>query len=251
MNAAPAMPSKKTSPDPRDAEIAALKAQMDRERAEMRAFSYSISHDLRAPLRAIEGFSRIIFEDYADKLDDEGKRFLDHIVHNTQVMGSLIDDLLIFNRLTEKAVNRSAVDMKQLIGDVVATAKKPNDNAVIKVGELATLNGDPALLRAACEHLLANALKFSKRESAPAIEIGAEQSDGQNILWIKDNGVGFDMQYADKLFKVFQKLQKEPDFEGNGIGLAVVQRVADKHGGRVWAQAAPNLGATFFIAFPQ
>lgn len=236
--------------DPKDAEIADLRAQLERARDEMRAFSYSVSHDLRAPLRAIEGFGRILSEDYSSKLDEDGKRFLDHVLHNAQVMGSLIEDLLTFHRLNEKPFGKKSVDLREMLTDVFTTAAKPRPDVKVEIGNLPKIQADPVMVRVACEHLVANALKFSKRHASPEITVGSERGDGETILWIKDNGIGFDMQYADKLFTVFQKLQKEPDFDGNGIGLSIVRRIAEKHGGRVWVKAAPNDGATFYLAIP-
>jgi light-regulated signal transduction histidine kinase (bacteriophytochrome) len=236
--------------DDKDARIATLEAQVDRLRQEMRGFSYSVSHDLRAPLRAIEGFGRILLEDYGKLLDEEGQRFLQHVLNNAQTMTTLIDDLLTYHRLNEKSVSKASVDVTQIAREVLDAAK-PEPPPQIKLPQLPSVTADPALLRVAFEQLIGNALKFSKREAHPVLEFGAQQIDGEQIYWIKDNGVGFDMQYANKLFQVFQKLQKEPDFSGNGIGLALVKRVADKHNGRVWAEAQLNQGATFFLALPR
>lgn len=236
--------------DDKDARIAALQAELEKVRQEMRAFSYSVSHDLRAPLRAIEGFSRILAEDYSQNLDEEGRKFIQHVLQNAQIMGGLIEGLLQYHRLNEKPVTRQPVDMTQLTREVV-TALPKSAEPDVTIPKLPTIPADPALMRIAWEQLVSNALKFSKRAAKPSIEFGADSPDGEYVLWVRDNGIGFDMQYSDKLFQMFQKLQKEPDFDGHGVGLALVRRVAEKHHGRAWAEAAPNKGATFYFAVPK
>jgi len=244
--------SPRTKPDEeKDARIATLEAEVDRMRQEMRAFSYSVSHDLRAPLRAIEGFSRIISEDYAQGMDAEGKKFVQHVLQNAQIMSALIEGLLGYHRLNERPVSKAAVNMTELTRDVLGALPKAAAAPEVKIGKLPTISADPALMRIAWEQLISNAIKFSKRAAAPAIEFGADERDGEHVLWIKDNGLGFDMEYSNKLFQMFQKLQKDSDFEGYGVGLALVRRVAEKHNGRVWAEAKPNLGATFYFAAPK
>jgi len=231
--------------------VAELEAQMDQFRQQMRSFSYSVSHDLRAPLRAIEGFGRILMEDYASKLDEEGRRFLSHILNNAQTMSTLIDDLLTFHRLGERSVTPTSVDMMELVREVAAAVPKPGPEPEVKIEPLPRITVDAALMRIAWEQLISNAFKFSKQQTKPQVEIGSNAQDGDQIFWIRDNGVGFDMEYADKLFQIFQKLQKEPEFPGNGIGLALVKRAVEKNQGRVWAEAKPNEGATFYVALPR
>jgi light-regulated signal transduction histidine kinase (bacteriophytochrome) len=245
----PSSGSRPDSADNKDARIAALEAELEQSRERLRSFSYSVSHDLRAPLRAIEGFSRILSEDYGAKLDEEARRFIEHVLHNAQIMGSLIEDLLSFHRLGEKPVQKTNVDMTQLTRDIL-TALPKKENVQVKLPELPPAQGDLAQLHLAWEHLISNALKFSKRQEQPVIEFGAKQKDHRQIYWVRDNGVGFDMQYSDKLFQIFQKLQKDADFDGNGIGLALVKRVAERHEGRAWAEASPNAGATFYLELP-
>jgi light-regulated signal transduction histidine kinase (bacteriophytochrome) len=246
-----AAPRSTSETEDKDARIAALEAEVERARQEMRGFSYSVSHDLRAPLRAIEGFARILAEDYSEKLDDEGRKFLQHVLQNAQIMGALIEGLLSYHRLNERPISKSTLNMEQLTKDVLSAQPKPATTREIKVGKLPTIVGDPALMRIAWEQLISNAVKFSKRAETPTIEVGADDRDGEHVLWIKDNGVGFDMEYRDKLFQMFQKLQKEADFEGHGVGLALVRRVAERHNGRAWAEAKPNAGATFYFAVPK
>jgi light-regulated signal transduction histidine kinase (bacteriophytochrome) len=241
----------KPEADDQEARIAALEAELERTRQEMRSFSYSVSHDLRAPLRAIEGFSRIIAEDYSEKLDEEGRKFIQHVLQNAQIMSSLIEGLLNYHRLNEKPLSKATVNMTDLTKDVVAALPKPANAPEVKIPKLPTIAADPALMRIAWEQLMSNALKFSKLSANPVVELGADESDGEHVIWIKDNGVGFDMQYANKLFQMFQKLQKDSEFEGHGVGLALVRRVAEKHNGRAWAEAAPNKGATFYFAVPK
>ncbi len=201
-------------------------------------------------MRAIEGFSRILSEDYGEALDAEGKRFLDHIVQSTQFMGEMIEGLLMYSRLSERTLIKIPVDMTALTREVWEAIPKPETVPEIKLGALAKVSADPTMLRTLWEHLISNAIKFSKRQKKPSIEFGCDQRDGQSIFWIKDNGVGFDMRYSDKLFQLFQKLQKEPDFPGHGVGLALVRRIAERHDGRVWVEAAPDQGATFYVALP-
>jgi light-regulated signal transduction histidine kinase (bacteriophytochrome) len=241
----------KKSEEEKDARIAALESELERVRGEMRSFSYSVSHDLRAPLRAIEGFARIISEDYAQTLDEDGRKFIQHVLQNAQIMSGLIEGLLSYHRLNERPMSKTQVNMTQLAEEVAGALPKPAKDAEIKIGKLPTIRADPALMRIAWEQLISNALKFSKRSSSPMIEVGAEERDGEHVIWVKDNGIGFDMRYANKLFQMFQKLQKEPDFEGHGVGLALVRRVAEKHNGRTWAEASPDKGATFYFAVPK
>jgi light-regulated signal transduction histidine kinase (bacteriophytochrome) len=246
----PTAPSR-SKPADQNERIAELEAQLEQFRQQMRSFSYSVSHDLRAPLRAIEGFGRILQEDYASKLDDEGQRFLQHILNNAQTMSSLIDDLLTFHRLGERSVSPTSVDMSQLAREVVAAVPKPGSAPEVKIPKLPSVTADSALMRIALEQLISNALKFSKNRPDPLLEFGSDVQNGEQIIWVRDNGIGFDMNYADKLFQIFQKLQKDPEYPGNGIGLALVKRAIEKNHGRVWAEAKPNDGATFYVALPR
>jgi PAS domain S-box-containing protein len=228
-------------------------AQLETTNKELEAFSYSVSHDLRAPLRAIDGFSRILLEDYGDKFDADGARVLNVIRSNTQNMGRLIDDLLAFSRLGRKPMERSLIDMKELAADVsgqvnLASAEK---EIHFNLGSLPPAHGDPALIRQVFVNLLSNAAKYSKPKLAAVIDVSAYSENGEQVYYVKDNGVGFDMSYANKLFGVFQRLHSAEEFEGTGVGLAIVQRIVHRHGGRVWAEGKVNEGATFYFTLPK
>jgi two-component system sensor kinase len=219
----------------------------------LEAFSYSVSHDLRAPLRAIDGFSRILLEDYADKLDEDGNRELQVVRKNAQNMGQLIDDLLAFSRLGRKAVEPSLIDMTDLAKsvfeqiNVTDSERRPR----LKIESIPPAQGDRALIRQVFVNLLSNATKYSRLKDQPVIEIGGNTKNGNNIYYVKDNGAGFDMQYANKLFGVFQRLHGAEEFEGTGVGLAIVQRIIHRHGGKVWAEGKVNEGATFYFTLPK
>lgn len=220
---------------------------------ELEAFSYSVSHDLRAPLRAIDGFSRILQEDYGHSLDDDGKRVLDVIRSNTQNMGRLIDDLLAFSRLSRKQLEASPVDMHSLASDVFQQLQPglSDQDIEFNLAPLPPTQGDPALIRQVFVNLLSNAAKYSRTRSQSVIEVNGYRENGDCVYYVKDNGVGFDMTYARKLFGVFQRLHSVEEFEGTGVGLAIVQRIVHRHGGRVWADAKLNQGATFFFSLPR
>ena len=225
---------------------------------ELESFSYTVSHDLRAPLRALNGFSRILDEDYADKLGDEGRRLLKVIRDNSDRMGMLIDDLLAFSRLGRRPVAAKQIDMTALVQAVKEDLQ--NDlkarSVRIIIHSLPPVQGDPALMRQVWMNLLANAVKFTSHVASACIEVGADTETGQqgktaNIYYVRDNGAGFDMRYYDKLFGIFQRLHREDEFPGTGVGLAIVQRIVMRHNGRVWAEGKVNEGATFFFELPQ
>ncbi|MHB1686015.1 MAG: sensor histidine kinase [Ignavibacteriaceae bacterium] len=220
---------------------------------ELEAFSYSVSHDLRAPLRAIGGFSRIVLEEYANKLDDNGKRLLNVIRDNSQKMGHLIDDLLSFSRTGRKDVVPSIIDMNSLFTSIYNELKmqSPGRNIQFDIDQLPESVGDLSLLKQVAINLLSNAIKFSRKRHNTVIEVGFLPGKNENIYYVRDNGVGFDMKYKDKLFGVFQRLHTEDEFEGTGVGLAIVQRIIHKHNGRVWAESTLNEGATFYFSLPK
>lgn len=216
---------------------------------ELEAFSYSISHDLRAPLRSIDGYAKVLFEDYGDKLNADGQQVLAVIMNNAKRMGRLIDDLLEFSRIGRKDISKGLVDMQSLVQNIIQ--ELPSDTqAKIKVGNLYAVKGDYSMLQQVWINLIDNAIKYSSKNQNAAIAISAAKENNNIIYQISDNGAGFDMQYVHKLFGVFQRLHKTKEFEGTGVGLALVQRIIQKHDGRVWAEAAVNKGATFYFSLP-
>jgi PAS domain S-box-containing protein len=220
---------------------------------ELEAFSYSVSHDLRAPLRAVDGFSRMVLTDYAPKLDDEGRRMLGVIRSEAQRMGRLIDDLLAFSRLGRQPIEAAPVDMQALAQEVCdeLLALEPERQVRFELHPLPSALGTQSMIRQVWINLIGNALKFTKEREIAEIEIGVtEDESGGRVYYVKDNGVGFDMRYAEKLFGVFQRLHSQQEFPGTGVGLALVQRIVQRHGGRVWAEAEVNRGATFYFILP-
>ncbi len=224
-------------------------AQLEAANKELEAFSYSVSHDLRAPLRAINGFAGIVMEDFSSQLPEEGKRHLERIRNGGKRMGELIDDLLAFSRLSRQSVNRQTVDTVKLVQNTLDELKPQQDGRriEIKIGELPACHGDPALLKQVWVNLISNAIKYTRGREPAIVEIGCARENGENIFFVRDNGTGFDMQYAHKLFGVFQRLHRADEFEGTGVGLAIVQRIVHRHGGRVWAQGEVDRGATFYF----
>jgi light-regulated signal transduction histidine kinase (bacteriophytochrome) len=216
---------------------------------EMEAFSYSVSHDLRAPLRALDGYSRILLDDFMEFLPEDGAGFLNKIRTASGQMAQLIDDLLRLSRLNRTEVRFDPVNLSELVQTVIndLQARDPNRVISIEISPGLQTKGDERLLRVALENLLSNAWKFTGKTAQPKIEIGQFKAGEKDTFYIRDNGVGFDMTYADKLFGAFQRLHSTEDFPGTGIGLAIVQRVIHKHGGRIWAEAEKNKGATFFF----
>ncbi|UCG83110.1 MAG: PAS domain S-box protein, partial [Dehalococcoidia bacterium] len=216
---------------------------------ELEAFAYSVSHDLRAPLRSIDGFSQVLIEDYVDKLDEEGNDYLQRVRAASQRMGELIDDLLNLSRVTRGEMCHEDVDLsamaQAICSDLQCRQPKRKVKFVIKP-ELAD-RGDMRLLRAAFENLLGNAWKFTGKKKSARIEFGQIENDGQHVYFVRDNGVGFDMNYADKLFGAFQRLHSPSEFEGTGIGLATVQRIIHRHGGNIWAESELDKGTTFYF----
>jgi len=218
---------------------------------ELEAFSYSVSHDLRAPLRAIDGFSQAVLEDYADRLDDQGKDYLNRVRAATQRMGHLIDDMLTLSRVTRVEMQRGTVDLSALAADVFAELQKsePERKVDWRIEPGLIAQGDAQLLRVALVNLLGNAWKFTGKTANAKIEFGAmRDADGATDFFVRDNGAGFDMTYAGKLFGAFQRLHLTSEFPGTGIGLATVQRIIHRHGGRVWAEGAVGKGATFYFS---
>ena len=215
---------------------------------ELEAFSYSVSHDLRAPLRAIDGFARILMDKHLPQLLPEAQRYLRLVRDNAKQMGDLIDDLLAFSRLTRQSLERRQVVPSEIARDALHDlGYEDNGRAHVSVKALPGCQADPALLKQVFVNLLSNALKFARRRDPAQIEVGNLNGNGEPVYYVRDNGVGFDMKYADKLFGVFQRLHRAEEYEGTGVGLAIVQRIVHRHGGRVWAEAEVNKGATFYF----
>src|SRR6185503_1531389 len=210
-------------------------AELHAANRELEAFSYSVSHDLRAPLRAVDGYAQMLEEDYAGRLDAEGKRLLGVVRGEAARMGQLIDDLLHFSQVGRRPVVRAPLDMGALASEVIAELAPAHPKARIALERLPPASGDRSLLRQVWINLISNALKYSARQEAARIEVGGRVEGAENVFWVRDNGAGFDMRYAGKLFKVFQRLHRQEEFDGTGVGLAIVQRVIERHGGRVWA----------------
>ncbi len=226
--------------------------QMEAVNKELEAFSYSVSHDLRSPLRIIDGYANILIQDYKEKIDEEGNRTLGIIKSNPQRMGQLIDDLLNLSRLGRKELVLHKVNINEIVQSIIMEQMEHNPSAhvEIKVDQLEPANCDTNLIRQVWSNLISNAFKYSGRKEKAIVEIGSYKKENEVIYFVKDNGVGFDMKYVDKLFGVFQRLHKMTEFEGTGVGLAIVQRIILKHGGRVWAEAEPDKGATFYFSLP-
>lgn len=224
-------------------------AQLEAANRELEAFSYSVSHDLRAPLRSIDGFSKALLEDYLPKLGDEGKDFLHRIRNASQRMGELIDDLLALSRVTRSEMARVPVDLSMIAGKITEELRRAEPQRMLEIAITSGMvaNADPNLMRVLLENLLDNAWKFTSRRELAKIELGMAEKDGQKVYFVRDNGAGFNMAYADKLFGAFQRLHSAQEFAGTGIGLATVNRIVLRHGGRVWAEGEVDVGATVFF----
>jgi light-regulated signal transduction histidine kinase (bacteriophytochrome) len=220
---------------------------------ELEGFAYSVSHDLRAPLRHIDGFIELLQKRMKTTIDDKSRHYMEMIADSARKMGTLIDDLLSFSRMGRKEMFTSQVDLNDLVQDVIHESKSEarGRNIQWKISPLPPVTGDRAMLRIVLVNLIANALKFTRSRNVTQIEIGYERMDeSETVVFIRDNGVGFDMKYADKLFGVFQRLHRQEDYEGTGIGLANVHRIIHRHGGRVWAEGKIDQGATFYFSLP-
>jgi PAS domain S-box-containing protein len=224
-------------------------AQLEAANKELESFSYSVSHDLRAPLRAMDGFSQAVLEDFGPLLPDEGHRQLQTIRKGAQRMGALIDDLLRFSQLGRQPLQKECVDTGNLVRAVLTNLIIQNGNRQPKVfvGDLPASHCDPALFKQVWVNLISNAVKYSSKQAKAVVEIGCKKQNGEQVYFVRDNGTGFDMRYADKLFGVFQRLHRIEEFDGTGVGLAIVRQIIDRHGGRVWAEAKVDHGATFYF----
>jgi signal transduction histidine kinase/CHASE3 domain sensor protein len=224
-------------------------AQLEAANKELEAFSYSVSHDLRAPLRHIGGFSKMLVEEFGSTLDPTAQHYLDRIQSGTQKMGLLVDELLSLARVGRHVLNVQATNLNSIVTELIAILQPESEGRQVEwvIADLPTVDCDPVLVKQVFQNLLANAIKFTGFRTAAVIEVSHKEDHGQSVFMVRDNGIGFNMKYADKLFGVFQRLHREEDFEGTGIGLATVQRIVHKHGGRVWAEGEPDKGAAFYF----
>jgi len=226
-------------------------AQLKAANEELESFAYSISHDLRSPLLAIDGFSKILEKRYSDQLDLEAKRIISVVRNSTSRMGQLIDDLLSFSRWGRQEMKMSQIDMVDLAKEVFSQLSSSDRNVRFHIGSLPPIRADHSMIRQVLFNLLSNALKFSSSQEERLIEVGGREGPSENTYYVKDNGVGFDPEYTNKLFLVFSRLHRPEEFSGTGVGLAIVKRIIQGHGGKVWAEGAPNQGATFYFALPK
>jgi len=234
-------------------ELAALAEELRRSNKELEAFSYSVSHDLRAPFRHIVGYSELLKKQEWSDLSERGKRYIDTIIEAAYTAGTLVDNLLRFSQMGRMALKPRPVEVRELVEDIRQKLAIPTEGRRIEwiVGDLPAIVADPVLIRLVFENLLDNAAKYSRMRDTSRIEVGSYRDNGEIVFFVRDNGVGFDMKYVDKLFGVFQRLHRVEEFEGTGIGLANVRRIVERHGGRSWAEAQPDKGATFYIALPE
>ena len=232
-----------------DEQIRSTNVQLENSNRELESFSYSVSHDLRAPLRAIHGYTQILMKEYEPQLDDRGRQMMNSVLSNVKRMGQLIDDLLALSRFGRAELNPQQTDMNRLVANVIGDVKKQPEMARVEfvTHPLPPARVDPTLIVQVMVNLVSNAVKYSSKVERPRIEIGSESQDGETVYYVKDNGSGFDMQFYGKLFGVFQRLHDSAEFEGTGVGLAIVKRIIERHHGRIWAKAAPGAGATFYF----
>ncbi|AFN73490.1 sensory box histidine kinase [Melioribacter roseus P3M-2] len=224
-------------------------AELENANKELEAFSYSVSHDLRAPLRAIDGFSKILIEDYSTALDEEGLRILNVVRDNTKKMSQLIDDILAFSRVSRHQLKKTRIDMQTLVNSIYyeLTSEWERANITLNIYDMPDAHGDPTMMRQLWSNLISNAIKFSSKKDNPVIEIGSMPDKDRIVYWIKDNGAGFEMKYYNKLFGVFQRLHTETEFSGTGVGLAIAKRIVSRHDGDMWAESEPGKGSTFYF----
>jgi light-regulated signal transduction histidine kinase (bacteriophytochrome) len=228
-------------------------AELEFANRELESFTYSVSHDLKAPVRAIQGFSQMLVVEHADRLDAEGLRLLKVVTDNTKLMHHLIDDLMALSRLGRLEIRKGRVNLTKMARQVFDRLREqaPERDLRLTMGDLPPGRGDQSLLYQVMENLLNNAIKYTRSRKIAVIEVGGKDAENETIYYVKDNGVGFDERYAEKLFGVFQRLHRSEEYEGTGVGLAIVKRIIERHGGRVWAQGKVKKGATFYFALPK
>lgn len=228
--------------------IAARTEQLQVVNKELESFSYTVSHDLRAPLRAIIGYSQMLLEDYENTLDKEAIRLINTVTFNARRMGQLVDDLLEFSRMGKRELKATPVDMTAVVKNVIKDINlSDKELSSITINELGTAYADPALMHHVFQNLILNAVKYASKKKDPMIEVGVKETEGTKVYFVQDNGAGFDMAYYNKLFGVFQRLHRQDEFEGTGVGLAIVHRIITRHGGKIWAEGKVNEGATFYF----
>jgi signal transduction histidine kinase len=237
----------------RTVQLEAANRELEDANKELESFSYSISHDLRTPLRHIDGFSQLLVDSYSEHLPAAGQRLLQNVRSGATRLGVLIDDLLNFSRLSRQPLVKRNVRLAMLVQEVLGELQREQEGreVEIRVSPLPDCPGDPSLLKQVFVNLLTNALKFTRRRDRAVIQIDCEEQDGDLLCTVRDNGAGFNMEYASKLFGVFQRLHKAEEFEGTGVGLSIVQRIIHRHGGRIWAEAEVDKGATFHFTLPR
>lgn len=230
-------------------ELKQTNEELKLQQKELESFSYSVSHDLRAPLRAISGFSQIMMKKNFDQLDETGRRYLNNISDSAQKMGQLIDDILAFSKLGRQTISAGDFNLKNLFREVYNQLIQDVEETKITltIEELPVVNGDYNLFKQVVQNLLSNAIKYSSKKEESKVQVGKLQNDETEIFFVKDNGAGFDMKYYDKLFGVFQRLHRDDEFEGTGVGLALTKRILERHNGRIWAESILNEGTTFFF----
>ncbi|MBC5862794.1 GHKL domain-containing protein [Flavobacterium sp. F339] len=234
----------------RSSELTLANIELKKAQEELGAFSYSVSHDLRAPIRAINGYTQILIEDYSDALNDEGKKVLQAVLNNSKKMGMLIDDLLAFSKLGRKQVTTTQINMNKLVNSVLADVVNENEakSPIFEINNLTPAIGDQALIKQVWINLISNAIKYSKYKSETKIKISSKEENDSVIFCVQDWGAGFDMEYYDKLFGVFQRLHSQEEFDGTGIGLAIVQKIINRHNGEVWAESKLGIGTSFYFS---
>ena len=241
------------SVDARTRELEHANRELEALNQELKAFSYSVSHDLRSPLRTVQGFCQMYLEDYGSTIPPEGRRLLDHVMSGSKRMGQIIEDLLTLAQLGRQELRRRPLALNPLVERLVADLRNqsPDRKVQVVIAPLGECDGDASLLEQVLVNLLSNAFKFTGKREVALIEVGCQHEGDEQVYFVRDNGAGFDPRYLNKLFGIFQRLHTAQEFEGTGVGLSIVQRIVQRHGGRIWAEGSPDQGATFYFTLPQ